>query len=80
METLECSLIFLYGITNIFLEHLTAWGQAWSPMDFEHVAVSLLFIGGGLVSETSLMHQCLSDLNTVRIDGGVKKVSWICRA
>jgi hypothetical protein len=51
METLECALIFVYGITNIFLEHLTAWGQAWSPMDFEHVAVSLLFIGGGLVRE-----------------------------
>ncbi|RFU33044.1 hypothetical protein B7463_g3278, partial [Scytalidium lignicola] len=48
METIECSLIFLYGITNVFLEHLTAWGQAWSPMDLEHVGVSLLFIGGGL--------------------------------
>jgi len=50
-ETIECSLIFLYGITNIFLEHLTAWGKAWSPMDFEHVSISLLFIGGGLVGK-----------------------------
>lgn len=50
METLESGLIFIYGITNIFLEHLAAWGKAWSVMDIEHVALSLLFIGGGLVS------------------------------
>lgn len=49
METVECSVIFLYGITNVFLEHLSAWGGAWIPQDFEHVAISLLFIGGGLV-------------------------------
>ena len=54
METLECFLIFLYGITNIFLEHLSAWGQAWTAMDLEHVGISLLFIGGGLVSETPI--------------------------
>jgi hypothetical protein len=51
-ETIECSLIFLYGISNVFLEHLNAWGEAWSPMDFEHVSISLLFIGGGLVGKT----------------------------
>ncbi|OBT61438.1 hypothetical protein VE03_08951 [Pseudogymnoascus sp. 23342-1-I1] len=48
METVECFVIFLYGITNVFLEHLSAWGGAWVPSDFEHVAISLLFIGGGL--------------------------------
>ncbi|EPE25389.1 hypothetical protein GLAREA_01301 [Glarea lozoyensis ATCC 20868] len=48
METVECFVIFLYGITNVFLEHLSAWGEAWVPQDFEHVAISLLFIGGGL--------------------------------
>jgi Protein of unknown function (Ytp1) len=52
METIECCLILVYGVTNVFLEHLSAWGKAWSPMDIEHVGVSLLFIGGGLVSET----------------------------
>jgi len=50
MEAVESFLIFLYGITNIFLEHLSAWGEAWAPQDFEHVAISMLFIGGGLVS------------------------------
>ena len=49
MEGLECLLIFIYGITNVFLEHLSGWGGAWKARDLEHVAISLLFIGGGLV-------------------------------
>lgn len=56
MEMLECFIIFLYGITNVFLEHLSNWGGAWIPSDFEHVAISLLFIGGGLVSKISSRH------------------------
>ncbi|KIW81893.1 hypothetical protein Z517_04919 [Fonsecaea pedrosoi CBS 271.37] len=48
MEGLECLLIFIYGISNVFLEHLSAWGEAWTAQDLEHVAISLLFIGGGL--------------------------------
>ncbi|EXJ78443.1 hypothetical protein A1O1_08843 [Capronia coronata CBS 617.96] len=48
MEGVECLLIFIYGITNVFLEHLSGWGGAWTPQDLEHVAISLLFIGGGL--------------------------------
>lgn len=52
MEAIECLVIMLYGITNIFLEHLAAWGEAWAAQDLEHVAISLLFIGGGLVSYT----------------------------
>jgi hypothetical protein len=50
MEGIEGFLILLYGVSNVFLEHLSAWGEVWSPQDFEHVAISLLFIGGGLVS------------------------------
>ncbi|OQU98600.1 hypothetical protein CLAIMM_04358 [Cladophialophora immunda] len=48
MEGLECLLIFIYGITNVFLEHIAGWGEAWTAQDLEHVAISLLFIGGGL--------------------------------
>jgi hypothetical protein len=48
MERLECSLILLYGISNVFLEHLSGWGKAWTAQDLEHVAISVLFIGGGL--------------------------------
>lgn len=49
MEGIECALILLYGVSNVFLEHLSAWGKEWSAQDFEHVSISLLFIGGGLV-------------------------------
>jgi hypothetical protein len=56
MEAVECSVIFLYGILNVFLEHLAEWGGKWAPEDLEHVAISLLFIGGGLVSVHDLEH------------------------
>lgn len=50
MEGVESFLIFIYGISNVFLEHLSNWGGAWVAQDFEHVAISVLFIGGGLAS------------------------------
>ena len=49
-EFIESFVIFLYGSTNVFLEHLAAWGEAWSPSDLEHVSISIMFFGGGLVS------------------------------
>lgn len=49
-EFIESFVIFLYGSTNVFLEHLAAWGGAWSPSDLEHVSISIMFFGGGLVS------------------------------
>ncbi|KAF4594478.1 putative membrane protein C3B8.06 [Ophiocordyceps camponoti-floridani] len=47
-EWVESALIFFYGSTNIFLEHLGSWGGVWSSQDLEHIAVTVLFIGGGL--------------------------------
>lgn len=47
-EFVESFVIFLYGSTNVFLEHLAAWGQAWSAQDLEHVSISIVFFGGGL--------------------------------
>ncbi len=47
---MESSLILFYGCTNIFLEHLAGWGSAWTARDLEHVSITTLFIGGGLVS------------------------------
>ncbi|KAK2784647.1 hypothetical protein FQN53_008367 [Emmonsiellopsis sp. PD_33] len=47
-EFTESFVIFLYGSTNVFLEHLAAWGQAWSAQDLEHVSISIMFFGGGL--------------------------------
>ncbi|KAK5653554.1 hypothetical protein OQA88_8813 [Cercophora sp. LCS_1] len=47
-EFVESALIFTYGATNIFLEHLGNWGGEWSAQDLEHVSITVLFIGGGL--------------------------------
>ncbi|MCJ1256359.1 hypothetical protein MMC24_004180 [Lignoscripta atroalba] len=47
-EFVESFLIFFYGSTNVFLEHLAAWGSAWSAQDLEHVSISIMFFGGGL--------------------------------
>lgn len=49
-EFVESALIFTYGATNIFLEHLGGWGGEWSFEDLEHISITVLFIGGGLVS------------------------------
>jgi len=48
-EFVESALICFYGVTNAWLEHLNAWGEAWSPMDYEHVSITVLFFGGGLL-------------------------------
>ncbi len=50
MEFFESALIFFYGATNVFLEHLEAWGQAWSATDLQHLSIALMFVGGGMVS------------------------------
>jgi hypothetical protein len=39
------------------MEHLNAWGSEWSPQDLEHLAITFLFIGGGLVGQ-SLWNLC----------------------
>jgi hypothetical protein len=49
-EFFESALICIYGISNVWLEHLNAAGGEWSPMDYEHVSITILFFGGGLVS------------------------------
>ncbi|KAH8661408.1 hypothetical protein BGZ60DRAFT_380826 [Tricladium varicosporioides] len=47
-EFVESFLIFFYGSTNIFLEHLARWGKEWSAQDLEHISITVMFIGGGL--------------------------------
>ncbi len=49
-EFTESFVIWLYGCINVFLEHLAAWGGEWAPQDLEHVSISVMFFGGGLVS------------------------------
>jgi len=53
-EFVESALIFTYGATNIFLEHLGNSGGEWSSQDLEHISITVLFIGGGLVSDLVL--------------------------
>ena len=48
-EFTESFVIWLYGASNVFLEHLNTWGKGWSPQDFEHVSITVLFFGGGLL-------------------------------
>lgn len=48
-EFTESFVIWLYGCTNVFLEHLAAWGDAWTAQDLEHVSISIMFFGGGLL-------------------------------
>ncbi|KAJ5779768.1 hypothetical protein N7457_007488 [Penicillium paradoxum] len=47
-EATESFVIFLYGASNVFLEHLSNAGKKWSATDLEHVSISVLFFGGGL--------------------------------
>ncbi|KAI1826586.1 hypothetical protein F4861DRAFT_529706 [Xylaria intraflava] len=49
-EFVEGALIFTYGSTNIFLEHLGSTDSTFSPQDLEHVSITVLFIGGGLLA------------------------------
>ncbi|KAK0978332.1 hypothetical protein LTR54_015929 [Friedmanniomyces endolithicus] len=48
-EFVESFIIWLYGASNVFLEHLNNLGGEWSPEDFEHVSLTALFFGGGLL-------------------------------
>lgn len=49
-EFVESFVIFLYGVSNVFLEHLSGTNREWTPTDLEHVSISVMFFGGGLVS------------------------------
>ena len=50
MEFFESATMCFYGVTNVWLEHLSSTDGAWKPRDLEHVAIAFLFFGGGLVS------------------------------
>lgn len=48
MEFVESSLIFFYGSTNVFLEHLAGAGGAWTAKDLQHVSIAFIYLGCGL--------------------------------
>jgi hypothetical protein len=47
-EFVESFIIWLYGVSNVFLERLGSNDDTWSPQQFEHVSITVLFFGGGL--------------------------------
>lgn len=55
-EFTESFVIWLYGATNVFMEHMSAWGQAWTAQDLEHVSISIMFFGGGLVRQSRQLY------------------------
>ncbi|GKT63754.1 integral membrane protein [Colletotrichum tofieldiae] len=67
-EFVESALIFVYGSTNIFLEHLGNWGGEYSAQDLEHISITVLFIGGGLVGMLVESSRIRDLLNTSVID------------
>ncbi|AGO10042.1 AaceriAAR052Cp [[Ashbya] aceris (nom. inval.)] len=48
MEGIESFLIFFYGSTNVFLEHLANPGGRWEAKDLQHVSIAFMYIGCGL--------------------------------
>ncbi|KYK56680.1 hypothetical protein DCS_03682 [Drechmeria coniospora] len=71
-EFVESALIFFYGITNIFLEHLGGWGGEWTAQDLQHVGISAWFLGGGLcgmlVESTSIRRLLNAPVSKVLLD------------
>ncbi|KAI0404059.1 hypothetical protein F4802DRAFT_262982 [Xylaria palmicola] len=66
-EFVEGALIFTYGATNIFLEHLGSDDSEFSPQDLEHVSITVLFIGGGLLAmliESTRIRELLNTTTT----------------
>lgn len=60
-EFTESFLIFFYGSTNIFLEHLSNSDGKWHARDLEHLSITVLFIGGGLCGML-IESTCVRDL------------------
>ncbi|CUS23364.1 LAQU0S09e03092g1_1 [Lachancea quebecensis] len=48
MEYIESFLIFFYGSTNVFLEHLSNTDGEWHAKDLQHVSIAFMYIGCGL--------------------------------
>lgn len=74
MEFIESFLIFFYGSTNIFLEHLAGHGGAWTTKDLQHVSIAFLYIGAGLCG--ILLEVYLNDWRYSQIEKLVNKFGY----
>jgi len=78
-EFVESSVIFAYGITNVFLEHLSGSGEPWSATDLEHASISVMFFGGGLVGmlfESSRIRDALNNTILQSPPHGSRDENW----
>lgn len=73
---MESFLIFFYGSTNAFLEHLAAWGSAWTAQDLEHVSITIMFFGGGLLG-MFIESKKIRDLLNVTITSSAKSQPYL---
>lgn len=48
IEFIQSFLIFFYGSTNVFLEHLGNTDGVWTHKDLQHASIAFMFFGGGL--------------------------------
>lgn len=65
MEFCECFLIFIYGASNVFLEHLGNQDGKWSHKDLQHVSIAFMYLGGGicgLIMESKTMRRLVNRL------------------
>lgn len=63
-EWTESLAISFYGITNVFLDHLSNSGAEWSTTGLEHVSMNALFFSGGLADmlfESSRIRKTLNN-------------------
>jgi hypothetical protein len=58
-ELIESAVICFYGASNIWLEHLSNPGGKWTSVDLEHVSITVMFFGGGLVSNKPSSHNMI---------------------
>ncbi|KAI2471155.1 hypothetical protein F4781DRAFT_143667 [Annulohypoxylon bovei var. microspora] len=74
-EFVEGALIFTYGSTNIFLEHLGNAGKEFRSQDLEHISITVLFIGGGLLAMLVESTRIRDLLNTTVYDAALVQPS-----
>lgn len=74
-EFVESFLIFFYGSTNVFLEHLGSWGKAWTGQDLEHVSITIMFFGGGLCGMLIESSKVRDVLNATTLQLGLEHTS-----
>ncbi|KAF2804915.1 uncharacterized protein BDZ99DRAFT_511460 [Mytilinidion resinicola] len=74
-EFVESAVICFYGVSNVFLEHLANPGGEWAAIDLEHVSITLMFFGGGLVGmiieSTYVRDVLMSNITIIRADSAL---------